>query len=311
MRLQPFRARLEYMSKEAKEARASLRMTRFDTYTVLEGNHRHISTSFDHGEHDCIYLPILRDPRELPNIETHFDRELVKDWSGSSTMVFGQQQKAPNLQSGWASYLATRGGFPLREPRAMGRRAPKDYLPLIPKLTGLPQPRLYLYQRFRHLILNADPSLAEALMTDAWVYPLTASLSSQVVPWLIAERLDIERHANLSIDWRAMPSLESLFLDIRGFSQMVIDEDKVEDAAKMLEGKNLDLLVIAGLRSLEFYPSPEDMKVEEPRNGTGRFLITDTDEKDWIGLFRKAVRPGGKLILVDKQTNNIVPFRYW
>ena len=87
---------------------------------------------------------------------------------------------------------------------------------------------------------------------------------------------------------------------------------KVAQSLYRLERK-LKLLVIVGLRSYSSWPGQEPMKIEEvilaevvsvPVDpGWGIPLVRDdqTHQPNWVMIFGGAVRPGGKLVLVDKQ----------
>ena len=84
-------------------------------------------------------------------------------------------------------------------------------------------------------------------------------------------RLEYERKANLRMRWRAMERLESLCLDLRGYTYpgaQYIRVDEVVDIAHSLSGMNLEVLVIAGLRSWGESPGPGVLSIEEVERGT-------------------------------------------
>ncbi|KAH6650220.1 hypothetical protein F5144DRAFT_555623, partial [Chaetomium tenue] len=122
----------------------------------------------------------------------------------------------------------------------------------------------------------------------------------------LRQTLHCERTAYLWVRWDKMERLESLFLDLRGYSmhpRTLFDED-VAYIARRLSENPLELLVIAGLRSWRFYPGPDPATMEEVVMGE-----MDPDFRVWrtygygtdinvFKTFRAAVRPGGRLVLM-------------
>lgn len=167
----------------------------------------------------------------------------------------------------------------------------------------------YLFQRIRHLVVNTVPALAEVEVFELGMLPSTwgAEVSRNLV--YLEARLEYERKANLRLRWDALERLESLFLDLRGYSlptaKYLFDEDVLR-LAWSLSGMGLELLVIAGLRSWErLYPGPDALTIEEVEGGSWdleRQVWVDEANGgiNWWKMFERAVKPGGRLILVDK-----------
>lgn len=168
----------------------------------------------------------------------------------------------------------------------------------------------YLYQRLRHLVVNTVPALAGVQADDLGTVPsvwLPAASRNLVY---LAERLDYERRANLLMRWDALESLETLFLDLRGYSMpetRFLYFGDVVRLAQGLAGKRLKLLVIAGLRSWRDYPGTEPLGIDEVEGG-----VWDPEDRVWVNAsggravnwwraFARAVRPGGRLVFVDRE----------
>jgi hypothetical protein len=257
-------------------------------------------------------------------IDEHIYRELVKEWSGRAMMVFGQEFRdiGSLMEPRIAEML--RETVMLREPSAVATLPFSDLAGSGLRQWGVPATpgktvkeeweegtATYLFQRVRHVMLNTDPFLWPLKATD--FRHADDELSEIPLETLMAvqARLEEEQFIHLFVDWAAMPRLESVFLDVRQFSKDGLDdlEDRtMRAAASCLAGRELDLLVVAGLRSYASYPGPqemleEDVKVRKP----GEFSLGGAD---WICLFRDAVKVGGRLILVDKQVDTIhrLPF---
>jgi hypothetical protein len=106
-----------------------------------------------------------------------------------------------------------------------------------------------------------------------------------------------------------MAALETLCLDLRGYSLprgRTLSEGDVAKIARSLEGKGLGLLVIAGLRSWWRYPGADPLTVAEVEEGVWsdqrQLWLNPRDEREvnWWKVFRGAVRPGGRLVFVDR-----------
>ncbi|EGO51709.1 hypothetical protein NEUTE1DRAFT_113756 [Neurospora tetrasperma FGSC 2508] len=178
-----------------------------------------------------------------------------------------------------------------------------------------------LYRRIRHLMINSDPYLNLEVGIDFPRYgiiPPTEPPAATVLANMsgVRDRVYFEHMVPLYVDYQALTNLETLYLDLRhvtkrkfGTTQFQMEE--VVQLARRLEGKNLRLLVIAGLRTGGAYWWGErELNIEEIEG----FEIqnpADWRNVNWLLEFRGALRPGGKLILVDSYFNDFPWLRHW
>jgi hypothetical protein len=181
------------------------------------------------------------------------------------------------------------------------------------------------YSQIRHLMLCTSLEVWRLKFPDIVTMPISGSMTPRVQRTLnnIETSLMMERSDCFCLDWERLGKLESLFLDLRGYSWSVtVDEellgvDDVGFLARTLglyHKANLKLLVIAGLRSYGLYPGAQELDVETAEKGESTVgpdphqYPVDPSAKDgvnWIMMFRDALRPGGKLILVDKRSDSL------
>ncbi|KAL2183742.1 hypothetical protein L209DRAFT_766436 [Thermothelomyces heterothallicus CBS 203.75] len=185
----------------------------------------------------------------------------------------------------------------------------KDALPAASAGDGEGGTPVYLFGKIRHLVVNCVPALAGIEAEDLGMMPATRCAQTRRNLEYLEERLEQERRAHLRVRWDAMERLETLCLDLRGFSMPEHRYLYVEDVlqlARSLHGKRLELLVIAGLRSFRSYHGfdPEKMAdVEEGmwNPGLGAWVSKKKGVGiNWWKMFEGAVRPGGRLVFVDK-----------
>lgn len=272
----------------------------------------------------------------------YYRREVVRRWAGKSVVVVSQRDApalvGPLWAGDWTPEAVGRmvilreegavrllpyeddlrecfdaGGGGGEEEVAVysvdGRE--KDALPKIGSGYGGDDggPR-YLFQRLRHLVVNSVPALADVEATELGMLPSTWGPGVTRNLACLAERLEYERRAHLLLRWNALERLETLCLDLRGYSlsedRYLHDEDVVS-LARSLSGKSLRLLVIAGLRSWGRYPGPFALGIAEVESAVWdsvrRVWMSEKRGEgiSWWHMFREAVRPGGQLVFVDKQ----------
>jgi len=170
----------------------------------------------------------------------------------------------------------------------------------------------YLFKRVRHLVVNCEMELADVEATDLGVLPSNFGGVAARNLRFLAERLEYERRAQFFVRWDVMERLETLCLDLRGYSlprNRYLHKADVFRLARSLEGKGLEMLVIAGLRSWSHYPDTDPLEIAEVEGG-----IWDPEERVWVDergpmdinwwmMFKNAVRPGGCLVFVDKEND--------
>ena len=95
-------------------------------------------------------------------------------------------------------------------------------------------------------------------------------------------------------------------MDLRG--PQLLSSAELAKVARALGGKGLKLLVVAGLRSWDMYPGGNALELAEVEGGTWdaewevwRRGLNGEGEVNWWKMFMGAVRPGGRLVFVDKQ----------
>lgn len=283
-------------------------------------------------------LPVLADPRLMMGGGANglglfpgwLQRELVARWAARGVFVAGQRGKkevVAGFAGGAAAEVAV--GAAARDPVGVVLRTEKavGMLPYeddrvdgkgrVWGVGGREKDRLggeggreYLFRRVRHLVVNCDMELAEVQATDLAVLPLNFGREAARGLMILADRLEDERRAQFLVRWEAMERLETLCLDLRGYRappHPFLAEEDVVQLARSLEGKGLELLVIAGLRSWACYPGPDELEIAEVEGGIwdsqkqAWMCETGPIDYNWWRLFGKAVRPGGRLVLVDKE----------
>ncbi|KAL2161533.1 hypothetical protein VTH06DRAFT_8095 [Thermothelomyces fergusii] len=172
---------------------------------------------------------------------------------------------------------------------------------------------VYLFGRIRHLVLNCVPALARLEAADLGMLPAARCAQTRRNLAYLEERLEHERRAHLRVRWDAMERLETLCLDLRGFSMPRRGYLDVEDVLRLawsLHGKRLRLLVIAGLRSFRSYHGFDPETIEDVEGGVwdpslGAWVSRKKGVGiNWWKVFRGAVRPGGRLVFVDKSNED-------
>ena len=275
------------------------------------------------GQNNHLFAPLMEDARKMSNLPRYFHRELVRVWAVKSLTVISQLRPSLGLPSG--PEVTSRLEGMLRHPNAVsllpyeddnGCHSWKDRLPtLAPAEPAVSADFCYKY--IRHLVINTDPRLMRKIAEEVGLMPLSGSAGPAVRQnlELIEAQLRWERVAYLNVEWHKLERLESLFLDLRSYSCPHTDCLGVDDVLRLaysLAGKKLKLLVITGLRSYALHPGVKPLSisdVEKRRNhGTAEQPVWAGDSLDsvnWFLMFSDAVRPGGTLILVDRQCDEL------
>ena len=128
------------------------------------------------------------------------------------------------------------------------------------------------------------------------------------VPLEILRAFADQATSQLMLRWQAMEGLEVLAVDLRVYSRPGrphVDIYEVRRLARSLRGKGLKLLVIAGLRSWSMYDEGRALKVADVEGGwwDPNLMIWRMSGRigaNWWKEFMRAVRPGGRLVFVDR-----------
>ncbi|KAK4205265.1 hypothetical protein QBC40DRAFT_271384 [Triangularia verruculosa] len=225
-------------------------------------------------------------------------------------------------------------------------------------LSADPDERQYLFKRIKYLMINTTPTWAtmgpSRLLGQRWNFlargstgwpgqEITADGEEFVRRWEDFGNWWVAEIANqFKIDWKEMPRLQEVYLDLRGLNIPVRMEGEsfiyvrcwsgfllrsfVAKLAKSMSGLHLRRLTIAGLRSYVgkygydassmrdetlnendltrgFWDDERELfvdesfcgEVDEAGNGVKTRFI------NWWMMFVTAVRPGGKLVFVDRE----------
>ncbi|KAK6958346.1 hypothetical protein Daesc_001145 [Daldinia eschscholtzii] len=282
--------------------------TRVVTYTRgTGGKFGSLLTSLEHGGDDHIFLPLKSfDDRTLA-INKFCRDEVFRACLLEGTQVF--ELAADDLPHNVAeeSFLKDpEAAFPIRGKHSRAILPYDDELPGTDKRT-MPSGSPFLFKLLRHIVVRSPLTLLyvrACTMVGRGVQIDNANL--EALDWII----DLDRGSPIWLSWSKMPMLESVLLDLRIYSHDLNTQRKcigkgeiIRRAQEMGRWLQLKLLVIAGLKSYSFDTSYETYSAE---------LIEEVDEIDgepnWIKIFSPALRPGGRLILVDKLTDRTTKF---
>ncbi|KAI1100241.1 hypothetical protein F4804DRAFT_344897 [Jackrogersella minutella] len=269
-----------------------LELTRVVTYTRgLEGNDSSLTVSFDHGDDD-ILLPIKSLDGSILKLDKWCYNEAVRLFFQYSTQVF--QLAADVVPNNIAEqyFLEHRGDcYPIRGQRSREFLHFDDEWPIVPK-KQTPGGESYIFNLLRHIVVRSPLTLMDKEISDANLEAFDTAI-------------DHDRSSPIWLSWSQMPMLESVLLDLRIYSHdlntdrgCVGKDEIIRRAQEMGRWLKLKLLVIAGLQSYSFSTSYRsytagNIDKEDEMNG----------EPNWIKIFMCAVRPGGKLVLVDRLTD--------
>jgi hypothetical protein len=259
-----------------------------------------------HGEGDHIFLPLKRLDGKLSSLSRQYFRELVDICYSHSLVVFNLKVSAPLPHQG-NEELDKAGPKIWNLLRPLLRGRVRSILPNIldaepssTELEKLPFCERHVYTRIRHIAFHSPLSLLEL---DAQKLFGNTSLNAAET-MALDYQVDLDRRAHLWISWSLMPQLESVLLDLRAYSSRHNTEqgwfgrdEVIASGQEMGRHLRLKLLVIAGLQSNIFEADYEEMEIEEIETVDELGAYNDPN---WIKVFRKALRPGGKLILVDR-----------
>ncbi|KAI0838852.1 hypothetical protein F5Y06DRAFT_303488 [Hypoxylon sp. FL0890] len=289
-----------------------LEITRVVTYTRgSDGKASRLAVNFGHGDRDHIFLPMKSLDDRLLRLNKRYYNEVVRSFFQEGTQVFHFAADTVPENITDESFLEPEGKtFPIR-----GRRT-LDIIPFDDETTNPPKKKTpngetYIFKILRHVVIHSPLSLMDV---DARTIVGPEAQISEANLEALDIDIDFDRAAPLWLSWSQMPMLESVLLDLRIYSHdlntrrgIVGKSEIIRQAREMGRWLRLKLLVISGLQSYSFetsYESYTAKRVEEDDEIDG--------EPNWIKIFMAAVRPGGKLILVDRlmdETPKLPPLR--
>ncbi|KAI1107978.1 hypothetical protein F5Y14DRAFT_461540 [Nemania sp. NC0429] len=162
-----------------------------------------------------------------------------------------------------------------------------------------------IYQHLRHIVFHSP---LELMLVDAESFGITGDgrSHSRIETEALNNALDLDRSAQLWLSWSQMPSLESVYLDLRIYSHDLNTERRclsksqiIDRAREMGRHLRLKVLMLAGLQSYGFTVAYDGITAQDIE----RWDEID-GEPNWIKIFRPAVREKGRIILVDKLIDN-------
>ncbi|KAI1746786.1 hypothetical protein F4782DRAFT_543985 [Xylaria castorea] len=278
-----------------------LRITRIVTY--IRGINFQVGTlsrQFDHGDKDHILTPTTDfDPNAFA-LDVRLSSENTMQFYRSHTHVFtlgvsdlptGMGEEA--LGSDWRNFL------PLRSQEL------KAILPFDDVKRRVDPDPVPIYQYLRHIAVHSPLELMQVTSENSRLVGYVGHESKNEA---LNNKLDLDRSAHLWLSWSKMPKLESVFLDLRIYShdlntkRRCLDKLQVIDRAKdMGHHLQLKVLILAGLQSYSFNVAYEGLTARDVEEWD---LIEG--EPNWIKIFRPAIRGGGKIVLVDRLTDELL-----
>ncbi|XXG98163.1 hypothetical protein Hte_004484 [Hypoxylon texense] len=257
------------------------------------------STTFGHDDKDHIFLPMKSLDGGLMVVNTTCHNEIVRSFFQEGTQVFklGESSLPTNIAD--EGFITDwRDAFPLRGKHLRNILPFDDEQPAEKRKTPSGPP--YLFKLLRHVVINSPLSLIDA---DARSMIGSGTTIAEANLGALNNAIDLDRTSQLWLSWSQMPLLESVLLDLRVYSHDLNTDrgflskgEIIGRAMEMRRWLRLKLLVVVGLQSYCFttsYTSYTARRIEEEDEVDG--------EPNWFKVFMPAVRPGGKLVLVDRQ----------
>ncbi|KAI1762955.1 hypothetical protein GGR53DRAFT_499497 [Hypoxylon sp. FL1150] len=258
------------------------------------------STSFGH-DNDHIWLPTQSLNDGLLAINTFSHNETIRSFFQDGAQVFALTQNMLSSNVTDESFTTSwRDAFPMRSEHLRSILPFDDEHPGEKKRTPGGPP--YVFKLLRHIAVNSPLTLT-SVDARSMVGPGTTISAANLEA--LDNAVDLDRTSHLWLSWSQMPQLESVLLDLRVYSHdlntdrgFLSKNEIIERAVEMGRHLRLKLLVIAGLQSYCFataYDSSSTEQIEQLEEIDG--------EPNWIKVFMPAVRPGGRLVLVDRPTD--------
>ncbi|KAI0000614.1 hypothetical protein F4779DRAFT_604709 [Xylariaceae sp. FL0662B] len=279
-----------------------LEHTRVVTYTrgAAEGELGVLTWKHEHHVDDHIFLPTQCLDERFLKVDRWCCNEAVRSYFQNGVQAFPLGVESHLNDVADEPYLSNwRDAFPMRGRRARSILPYDDEYSEVAKMeTPLGPP--HIFQLLRHIVIHSPLAL---LNIDARETVRRETGVSDIDLEILATAFDLDRASHLYLSWSQMPKLESVLLDLRVYSHdlntdsgCISKPDILGRAYEMGRWLRLKLLVIAGLQSYSFFETSyesvtaEEIENEEELNG----------EPNWIRAFLPALRPGGRLMLIDR-----------
>ncbi|KAI1774971.1 hypothetical protein F4818DRAFT_451906 [Hypoxylon cercidicola] len=257
------------------------------------------STTSGHDRSDHIFLPFksLDDRLLVANMWSHNETLRLFFQEGAQVFQLGENNLPDDVTN--ESFLRNwRDIFPMRRDHMRSILPFDDEQPEEKRTT--PKGRPYFFKLLRHIVVSSPLTL---MNVDARSMVGPGTDISEANLEALNKAIDLDRTSHLWISWSKMPMLESVLLDLRIYSHdlntdrgCISKGELIQRAREMGRWLKLKLLVIAGLQSYCFSTSYKSYTAEQ---------IEQADEVDgepnWIKIFMQALRPAGKLVLIDRQ----------
>ncbi|KAI2606568.1 hypothetical protein GGR54DRAFT_644182 [Hypoxylon sp. NC1633] len=282
------------------ELEKELDLTRIVTYTRGVGKQSStLSTMFGHEYRGDILLSMKSLDDNILRLNAWYCNEAVRSFfqEGTQTFHLGVGDLSDDVAKE-SSQKSWNKSFPIRGER-LKDILPFDDEPIETIKRRMPSGTPYTFRLLRHIVVHSPLTL---MKVDACSLAGPDTKISDANLELLDVAIDLDRGSPLWLSWSQMPMLESVLLDLRIYSHdlntdrgCLCKSDIIGRAQEMSRWLQLKLLVIAGLQSYSFetsYKSYTAERIEEDDEVDG--------EPNWIKVFMPAVRPGGKLILVDR-----------
>ncbi|KAI1086195.1 hypothetical protein F5B19DRAFT_480126 [Rostrohypoxylon terebratum] len=277
----------------------SPQLTRVVTYTREIGDQASTFTAnLDHGD-DHILLPMRAlDHRVLTLNKWCCDEAIRRSFLEGAQVFKLEKDTLPRDIAEEGFVVQTDETYPIRG-RALRKCLPFDDDLSVVGNQKTPFGNLYLFKLLRHLVIHSPLALMEVSARNMVDPELDISEENLDA---LDMAIDLDRATPIWLSWSKMPQLKSVLLDLRIYSRDLntdrgcIGKDEIiKRAQEMGRSLSLELLVIAGLQSYDFATSYEGYMA-----GDIEGLDEINGEPNWIKIFRPAIRPGGRIILVDR-----------
>ncbi|KAI0197715.1 hypothetical protein F4808DRAFT_463421 [Astrocystis sublimbata] len=252
---------------------------------------------FEHNN-DHVLTPIANFDDNMSLLNAHFSSEYHRQFYRGHTHVFVlgvDDLEGENINAyDWGNLVSLRK-------KSMRTILPFDDEPTDNVDNNRSERELPLWDQLRHITVHCPLNIMQLTAEDF----ISAGHDPEAIEALNYS-LDLEKTFHLWLSWSKLQNLESVFLDLRIYSHDFNTAQRCLSKAQIIEraremGRHLQLktLVLAGLQSYSFHTSYRGVSASDIEQCDTLF----DNEPNWIKLFRPAIRGGGKIVLVDRLTD--------